>query len=117
MIRSRVMTRLARLLLIATLLAACAPTPPEPSPSPGPSTTPAPSDAAADAAGVVARQFVADWSDQRYDELINLLAVQDRARYIPAVIIRLLRQFDELAAVTSMIGETGTPIRSTAAAD
>lgn len=117
MIRSRVMTRLARLLLIATLLSACAPTPPEPSPSPEPSATPASSDAAADAAGVVARQFVADWSDRRYDELIDLLAVQDRARYIPAVIIRLLRQFDALAAVTSMIGETGTPIRSTAAAD
>lgn len=117
MIRSRVVTRLTRLLLISTLLAACAPTTPEPSPSPGPSATAAPSDAEADAAAAVARQFVADWREQRYEQLIELIARHDRKRYIPAVIIRLLRQFDELAAVTSMVGETGPPIRSSARAD
>ncbi|MBA3689614.1 MAG: hypothetical protein H0W81_12445 [Chloroflexi bacterium] len=116
MIRSRVMARLARLLLIGTLLAGCA-LAPEPSQSPPSSVTPAPSDAAADAALVVARQFVADWRERRYEQLIDLLAFADRERYIPAVIIRLLRQFDELAGVTAMVGETETPIRGSADAD
>ncbi|MEX0625333.1 MAG: penicillin-binding transpeptidase domain-containing protein [Chloroflexota bacterium] len=117
MIRSRVTMRLAMLLLTATVLAGCAPTPPEPSPSAGPSATAAPRDPEADAAGLVARQFVAEWSERRYEQLIDLVAVQDRKRYIPAVIIRLLRQFDELAGVTSMVGETGPPIRSSAHPD
>ena len=117
MIRSRVMTRLARLLLIATVLAACAPTTPEPSPSAGPSATAAPSDAEADAASVVARQFVAEWQDQRYEQMMQLIAREDRKRYIPAVIIGLLRQFDELAGVTSMVGQTGPPTRTSAHGD
>lgn len=116
MIRSRVMARLARLLLMATLLAGCAPAP-EPSPSAGPSATAAPDAAAAEAAGVVARQFVADWRERRYEQLIELVALQDRKRYVPAVIIRLLRQFDELAGVTGMVGETGAPSRSSAYSD
>jgi cell division protein FtsI/penicillin-binding protein 2 len=116
MIRSRGMALLTKVLLLATLLAACAPAP-EPSASPEPSATAAPSDPAADAALVVARQLVANWSERRYEQLIGLIAPEDRARYIPAVIIRLLRQFDELASVTSVVGQVGTPIRSSALAD
>ena len=117
MIRSGVTTRLARLLLVATLLAACAPTSPEPSASTPPSVTPAPSDAAADAALAVARQFVADWSDRRYEQLVELVAYPDRERYIPAVIIRLLNQFDRLVGATSMVGEAETPSPATAHPD
>jgi penicillin-binding protein 2 len=115
MIRSRVMARMARLLLVATLLAGCAPPTPEPSPSP--SATAAPAETAADAVRMIARRFVSDWRGRRYERMIELVALQDRERYIPAVIIGLLRQFDELAAVTGMSWETGTPILTTAPSD
>lgn len=115
MTRSRVIGRFARVLLIATLLAACAPTTPEPSPSP--SSTPTPTDPAAEAAHVVARQFVANWRNRLYDRMVELVAPQDRERYTPAVIMGLLRQFDDLAGVTGAQVETGTPIRATAPAD
>ena len=109
MIRPGVRTRLTRLLLLATLLAACAPTPPEPSTSAPPSATPTPSEPAADAALVVADQFVAAWSERRYEQLVDLVAYPDRQRYIPAVIIHLLNQFDQLAGVTSIAGVTKAP--------
>ena len=117
MIGSRVMTRFARLLVVATLHAACAPATPEPSASTAPSVTPAPSNAPADAALAVARQFAADWRGRRYEQLVEHVAVADRKRYIPAVIIGLLRQFDELAQVTDVVGETGPPFPSSAPAD
>jgi hypothetical protein len=115
MTRWRVMARIARLLLVTTLLVGCAATPPEPSPSP--SASAAPSDPAADAARVVARKFVAHWRGRRYDQMVDLLAPQDRERYIPAVITRLLRQFDEVTEVTRTDMKTGTPIRSSAPPD
>jgi penicillin-binding protein 2 len=115
MIRSRVMARIARLLLVATLLAGCAPVTPEPSPSASP--TAAPADPAAEAAHVVARTFVAQWRARRYDAMVQLLAPQDRERYVPAKITGLLRQFDDLSELTSTQVETGAPIRSSAPAD
>jgi cell division protein FtsI/penicillin-binding protein 2 len=115
MILPGVMARLASLLLIATLLAACAPTPPEPSPSA--SATPSPTDEAAEAAHVVARQFVAHWRAGRYDSMVALLAPADRDRYTPTAITGLLAQFEELAAVTHTDVETGTPVRASAPAD
>ena len=117
MIRSGARTRLARLLLIATLLAGCAPAPPGPSHSAGPSSTPAPSEPEADAARVVADQFVAAWSEKRYEQLVDLVAYSDRERYIPAVIIHLLKQFDQLVGVTTMAGETGAQLPSSVAPD
>jgi cell division protein FtsI/penicillin-binding protein 2 len=115
MTRWRVMARIARLLLVATLLTGCAPTTPEPIPSPSP--TAAPGDPAAEAAHVVARTFVAQWRARRYDAMVELLAPQDRERYVPAKITGLLRQFDELSEVTRTQVETGAPIRSSAPAD
>jgi penicillin-binding protein 2 len=117
MIRSGAAARLARLLLIATLLAACSPTSPEPSPSTTPSVTPTPSETPADAALAVADQFVAAWSERHYDQLVDLVAYPDRKRYIPAVIIRLLNQFDQLVGVTGMVGETGAQLTSSAPPD
>lgn len=114
MIRSRVMARIARLLLVATLLTGCTPTTPEPSPSPSP--TAAQGDPAAEAAHVVARTFVAQWRARRYDAMVELLAPLDRERYVPAKITGLLRQFDELSEVTRTQVETGAPIRSSAPA-
>lgn len=115
MIRSRVVARLAMLLVVVTLLAGCAPTTPAPSPSP--SATATPTDPAADAAHVVARQFVAHWRNRLYDRMVELLAPEDRERYTPAAITGMLLQFDELAAVTHTMVETGIPVRASAPAD
>jgi cell division protein FtsI/penicillin-binding protein 2 len=100
----RVTSRIARLLLVAMLLAACAPPTTVPSPSPSPSAL---SDSAAQAAALVARTFVAAWRGQRYARLTELLTPADRERYSPAAIIALLRQFDDLAGVTMMSGSAG----------
>ncbi|MGZ6256240.1 MAG: NTF2-like N-terminal transpeptidase domain-containing protein, partial [Candidatus Limnocylindria bacterium] len=105
MTSTRVTSRIARLLLVATLLAACVPPTIEPSPSP--STSPALGDSAAKTAALVARTFVAAWRGQRYTRLTELLTPADRERYSPAAIIALLRQFDELAGVTTITGSAG----------
>ncbi|MGZ6213947.1 MAG: penicillin-binding transpeptidase domain-containing protein [Candidatus Limnocylindria bacterium] len=105
MTSTRVTSRIARLLLVATLLAACVPSTIEPSPSP--SASAALSDSAAKAAALVARTFVAAWRGQRYARLTELLTPADRERYSPAAIIALLRQFDELAGVTTITGSAG----------
>jgi penicillin-binding protein 2 len=109
------MARIARLLLVAMLLAGCAPTTPEPSPTSSP--TVAAGDPAAEAAHVVARTFVAQWRAGRFDAMVELLAPQDRERYVPAEITGLLRQFAELSEVTRTQAETGVPIRSSAPGD
>ncbi|MEO8251166.1 MAG: penicillin-binding transpeptidase domain-containing protein [Chloroflexota bacterium] len=103
-----------RLLLIAALLAAC--TPPTADPRPSPSSTPSPSQVA-DAARLVARKFVADWRARDYEQMVQLIAPADRARYTPAVIIGLLRQFDDLAGVTRLVADAGPAIRASLPAD
>ncbi len=105
----------ARLLLVAILVASC--TSPTDTPSPTASASPEPTDAAADAAQLVARKFVAGWRGRRYERMTELLAAADRNRYTPEAITALLRQFDELAGVTRIVGEAGTPIRTTAPGD
>jgi PBP1b-binding outer membrane lipoprotein LpoB len=57
MIRSPLVSRMARLLVIATLLVGCVA--PTVSPNPSASPSPAQGDAPADAASLVARHFVA----------------------------------------------------------
>jgi penicillin-binding protein 2 len=114
MIPSRAVARTARLLLIATMLAGCAPPPPEPSPSP--SASAAPDDSAASAVSLVARRFVAAWRGRRYERLVELLAPADRERYTPEATTGLLRQFDDLAGVTRILGEAGRATRGSAPA-
>lgn len=109
MTASRGMARVTSLLLIATLLTGCAP--PTADPSPSPSASPFPTDPAAEAARLVARKFVAGWRGRRYERMTELLAPSNRERYTPEAIIGLLRQFDELAAVTRVVGEAGPAIR------
>ena len=115
MIRSPLIQWGAGLLVVAILLASCAPPTDEPSPSQ--SASPAPSDPAADAARLVARKFVAGWRGRRYERMTELLAPADRERYTPEAIMALLRQFDELAGVTRIVGETGPALRTTAPSD
>ena len=112
MTRSRTQASIITLLLVATVLAACAPVIPEPSATPSP--TVAPPDAGADAARLVARKFVAGWRGRRYERMTELMAATDRERFTPQRITDLLRQFDELAGVTRIVGEAGTPIRTSA---
>ena len=113
MIPSRVMARTARLLLVTTLLAGCA-SAPTPEPSATPSASAAPGDPAADAARLVARKFVAAWRGGRYERMAQLVAPTDRDRDTPEAIIGLLRQFDELAGVTTVVGQAGAPTRGSA---
>jgi penicillin-binding protein 2 len=112
--RSRGTARVARLLLVAMLLASCAPPTDEPSPSASASASATPEDPAADAARLVARKFVAGWLGRRYERMTELLAPADRDRYTPEAITALLRQLDELAGVTRIVGEAGPAIRSSA---
>jgi penicillin-binding protein 2 len=114
---SRGMARVARLLLVAILLASCALPTDEPSPSPSPSPSGTPVNPAADAARLVARKFVAGWLGRRYERMTELLAPADRDRYTPETITAVLRQFDSLAGVTRILGEAGPAIRSSAAAE
>ena len=109
------MARGARLLLIAILLVSCAPPTVEPSPSPSESANPG--DPAADAAQLVARKFVAGWRGRRYERMTELLAPANRDRYTSEAITALLHKFDELAGVTRIVGEAGTPLRTSAAGD
>jgi cell division protein FtsI/penicillin-binding protein 2 len=104
-----------RLLVVAILVASCAPPTAEPSPSA--SAAPPPADPAADAARLVARKFVAGWRGRRYERMTELLAAADRIRYTPEAITALLRQFDELAGVTRIVGEAGAAIRTSAPGD
>lgn len=117
MIGSRVWARTARLLLVAVLLAACAPPTDQASPSPSPSASVRRSDPAADAARLVARKFVAGWRGRRYERMTELLAPADHDRYTPEAITGLLRQFDELAGVTRIVGEAGPAIPSSVPGD
>jgi cell division protein FtsI/penicillin-binding protein 2 len=106
---------ITRLLLVATLLAACAS--PTADPSPSASSAPSHSAQAAEAARLVARKFVADWRGRRYERMVELIAPADRERYTPAAISGLLRRFDELAGVTQLVAEAGPAIESSAAPD
>jgi penicillin-binding protein 2 len=110
MIRSRGLARIARLLLVAMLLAGCAPPTDEASPSPSSSVPQV--DQAADAARLIARKFVAGWRGRRYERMTELLAPADRDRYTVEGITGLLRRFDELAGVTRIVGEAGPAIRT-----
>ena len=102
------------LLLLATLLSACAPPTAHPSPgsSAGPSPTLSPSAKAAEAARLVARKFVAGWRGRHYEQIVKLIAPSDRDRYTPGAIIGLLQQFDELAGVTRLVAEAGPAIET-----
>ncbi len=106
-----------RLLLVATLLAACAL--PTTDASPRASLAPAPSTGAqaANAARLVALKFVADWRGRRYDRMVELIAPADVAQYTPDAITGLLRRFDELAGVTQLVAEAGSAIESSAPPD
>jgi penicillin-binding protein 2 len=114
MTRSRMRAPVATLLLVATVLAACTPVIPEPSASPSPTASAAPQDAAADAARLVARKFVAGWRGRRYERMTELIAPADRERFTPQGITDLFRQFDELAGVTRIVGDAGAAIRTSA---
>jgi penicillin-binding protein 2 len=102
------------LLLLATLLSACAPPTARPSAgsSAGPSPPLSPSAQAAEAARLVARRFVAGWRARNYEQMVTLIAPSDRDRYTPGAITGLLRQFDELAGVTRLVAEAGPAIES-----
>lgn len=102
-------------LLIATLLGACAA--PTATPRPSASSAPSPNVQAAEAAQLVARKFVASWRGRRYDRMEELIAPADRERYPPEAISGLLRRFDELAGVTSLVAEAGAAIESSAPPD
>jgi penicillin-binding protein 2 len=112
MTRSRTRASIATLLLIATVLAACSPVIPVPSASPSP--TAAPPDEASDAVRLVARKFVAGWRGRRYERMTELMAPADRERFTPQRITDLFRQLDELAGVTRIVGEAGSPIPTSA---
>ena len=98
-------------LVVATVLVACAgPLPTDSGPSASPSPDPAVQ--AAEAAQLVARKFVANWRGRRYERMVELIAPADRERYGREAITGLLRRFDELAKVTRLVAEAGTPIQS-----
>jgi cell division protein FtsI/penicillin-binding protein 2 len=98
-------------LLAATVLAACvAPQPTDSGPTASP--TPDPAVQAGEAARLVARKFVANWRARRYERMVELIAPADRERYGPEAITGLLSRFDELAMVTRIVAEAGTPIQS-----
>ena len=98
-------------LLAATVLAACVG--PQPTDL-GPTASPTP-DAAAqagEAARVVARKFVASWRGRRYEQMVELIAPADRERYGTRGLPNLLRRFDALARVTRIVAQAGRPIQS-----
>jgi len=101
----------ARLLMSTALLVACAGPLPTPS-GPVPSATPDPAVQAGEAARLVARKFVANWHARRYERMVQLIAPADRARYGDEALPDLLRRFDELARVSWVVAEAGTPIES-----
>jgi penicillin-binding protein 2 len=115
MIGSPPIARMARLLLIAALLVGCVA--PTITPSPSASPPPAQGNAAADAASLVARHFVAAWQGQRYTHLAELLAPADRSRYTTAAVIGLLQEFDSLAGVTLIEGTAGVAVLGSAPPD
>jgi len=102
--------RCSRLLLVATMLAGCALPTADPSPSASPAASPGAK--AAEAVSIVARKFVADWRDRRYDRMALLIAPADRERYTDASIMALLRRFDGLAGVTQIAGDAGAATQS-----
>jgi cell division protein FtsI/penicillin-binding protein 2 len=104
-------------LLIAATLASCALPRAKPSPSASASSSPAHAVPGAEAAGQVARNFIGDWRSRSYDQMVQLVALADRARYSPAVITALLRRWDDLAGVTWLTATVGSPIASSAPPD
>lgn len=117
MTTARSAARATTWLLLAATLASCAPRATGPSPSPAGSPSPALGVQAAEAAHLVARQFVADWGARWYDGMVELVAPADLQHYNPEAITALLRRFDELAGVTGITAEAGTPIPSSAPPD
>ncbi len=114
---ARGLARATTWFLVAATLASCALPRARPSPSPPGSPPAAPAVPAAEAAGLVARTFIGDWRARSYDQMVQLVAYADRARYSPAVITALLRQWDDLAGVTWLTATVGTPIASSAPPD
>ena len=111
--------RAATWLLLAATLASCALPAVDPSPATG-SSSPAPAvqpAEAAEAAGLVADRFVANWQARHYDRMIQLITLADRGHFSPKVITDLLSGFDDLAGVTRLVASAGTPIPSSAAPD
>src|SRR4026207_1549577 len=115
MIRLRGLARFARLLLVVVVLAARA-SPAEEGRA-RPSASVQQTDPGADAARLVARKFVAGWRGRRYERMTELLAPSGRARDTPEAITGPLRQFDELAGVTRIVGEVGPAIKSSVPGD
>lgn len=104
-------------LLLAATLASCALPSDKPSPSASASLASAAPVLPMEAAGLVARDFIGDWRARSYDQMAQLVARADRARYSPAMIAALLQQFDTLAGVTWLTATVGTPIASSAPPD
>ena len=102
--------QLVRLGLAASLLAACA----APLPSASPSASPGIdlTAQAEEAARLVARKFVANWRARRYERMAELVAPADLVRRGSSTISDLLTRFDELAHVTRVVAQAGTPIES-----
>lgn len=117
MTATRTLARATTWLLLVATLASCAPPVIEPSPSPSGSPSPPPSVQAADAARLIARKFVANWRARRYERMAELVAPADRLHYNPEAISALLHRFDDLAGVTRIVAEAGTPIVSSAPPD
>src|SRR4029079_10231058 len=92
-------------------------TPPTDEASPSPSASVPKADSGAEAARLVARKFVAGWRGRRYERMTELLAPADRDRYTVEGITGLLRQFDDLAGVTRIVGEAGPAILSSIPGD
>ncbi|MDH4334519.1 MAG: penicillin-binding transpeptidase domain-containing protein, partial [Chloroflexota bacterium] len=94
----------------AVLMAACTATIlPTPSATPRAVTDPA---AEHEAARLVARKFLAAWRGERYERMVELLAPADRDRFTADAVTGLLRDFAEMAGVTSLAAEPG-PVLAT----
>jgi penicillin-binding protein 2 len=117
--RARGPARATTCLLLAAYLASCASTGTGSSPSPSSSVPPQapPAVRSAAAAAGAARIFVANWRSRRYEQMAQLVALADRARYSPAAIAYLLQQFDDQAGVIWIDTQVGTPIASSAPPD
>jgi penicillin-binding protein 2 len=104
-------------LLVAALLASCAPAVVDETAGPSASPSPPPEVLAADAAQLVARKFVANWRARRYERMTELVAPEDWQRSSPAAMAALLDRFDTLAGVSRIVAVAGAPIASSAPLD